>query len=296
VFTLQRRRRLTAWAMCAPAVMLATGFIFYPLARGAWISLHQWDGFSAAMKWFGLRNYANVAADGIFWRALGNTLIFAIAVTVAKNVLGMFLATLLNRRLVGRGLFRTATFLPVVMSFVVVGILWSWIFNPTFGLLDSGLRMLGLDAWVQGWLSDPRIALGSVIAVDVWKWTGFHVVVLLAGLQTIPAELLEAAAIDGASKPQIFRKITLPQMMPVLSFSVLMSLTGAFVSNYDLVYVMTGGGPRHATEVALTWIMNAAFQNHAVGKANAMSIILFVCVAAAGALQLRVMMARSGGR
>lgn len=293
VMTLTRQRTMTGWLMALPAVVFASIFIFYPLVRGAWVSLFRWDGLSADMTWVGLRNYVNVFNDPIFWEAIGHTFQYAIGVTVIKNVLALVLAVLLNRKLRGRGFFRVATFIPVIMSFVVVGILWSWIFNPTFGLLNGALHAVGLDSWIHGWLSDPSIALWSVISVDVWKWTGFHIVIILAGLQSIPEELDEAAALDGAGRFRIFWNITLPMLRPVLTFSILMSLVGAFVSNYDLVKVMTGGGPSHSTEVALTWIVNTTFSGLNVGKANAMSMILFVLVIAIGALQLRVMTRRN---
>jgi len=292
--TLTRQRAIAGWAMTIPALVFVALFIFYPLIRGFWVSLHQWDGLSVDMTWVGLRNYVNVFNDGIYWQALGHTFQFAIGVTIAKNVLALLLAVLLNHALRGRSFFRVATFLPVVMSFVVVGILWSWIFNPTFGLLNEFLRAVGLDWLIQGWLSDPNIALWSVMSVDVWKWTGFHVVIILAGLQSIPSDIEEAASIDGAGRFRIFWSMTLPLLRPVLTFSVLMSLVGAFVSNYDLVKVMTGGGPSHATEVALTWIVNTTFNDLNVGKANAMSFILFFIVAIIGALQVRAMTRRNG--
>lgn len=293
--SLHRQRQRTAVLMVIPAVVLVGALVFYPLARGAWISLHQWDGLSGSMTWFGLRNFQNVANDAVFTKALGNTFVYALGVTVVKNVLGLGIALLLNQALRGRGLFRTATFVPVMMSYVAVGILWSWIFNPTFGLLNAFLEAVGLGGLIQGWLSDPTIALYSVMAVDVWKWTGFHVVIFLAGLQTVPPELLEAASLDGAGRVQSFVRVTLPLLVPVLSFSILMSLTGAFVANYDLVTVMTGGGPSHSTEVALTWIVNTAFQHFNVGKANAMSIVLFALVAVIGAVQVRIMARATGG-
>jgi raffinose/stachyose/melibiose transport system permease protein len=294
--TLVQQRELTGWLMVLPALIMVALFIFYPLVRGFWVSLNRWDGLSSSMEFVGLRNYKNVFHDSVYWQALWHTLQFAIGVTIAKNVLALILAVLLNRRLPGRGLFRVATFLPVIMSFVVVGILWSWIFNPTFGLLNGFLNAVGLHSLVHGWLSDPNIALWSVMWVDVWKWTGFHVVIMLAGLQSIPAELEEAAAIDGAGRVRIFWSITLPLLRPVITFSVLMSLVGAFVSNYDLVKVMTGGGPSHSTEVALTWIVSTTFNDLNVGKANAMSFILFAIVIVIGAFQLRVMTRRDETR
>jgi ABC-type sugar transport system permease subunit len=293
VMTLHRQRSLTGWLMALPALGFVIVFIFYPLVRGAWVSFFQWDGLSADMAWVGLRNYNNVFNDPVYWQAIGHTFQYAFSVTIIKNVLALLLAVLLNRKLRGRGIFRVATFLPVIMSFVVVGILWSWIFNPTFGLLNGALNATGLHSWIHGWLSDPGIALWSVISVDVWKWTGFHVVIILAGLQGIPEELDEAAALDGAGRFRTFWSITLPMLRPVLTFSILMSLVGAFVSNYDLVKVMTGGGPSHSTEVALTWIVKTTFSDLNVGKANAMSMILFLLVIVVGALQLRVMTRRN---
>jgi ABC-type sugar transport system permease subunit len=206
-------------------------------------------------------------------------------------VVALPLAVLLDQEIRGRTFFRTALFIPVTMSFVAVGVLWSWIYNPTFGLLNSLLEGLGLGFLIQGWLSDPNIALFSIMMVDIWKWMGFHVVLFLAGLQSIPRELYEAALIDGADRRQSFFKITLPLMNQVIAVSVLLSLLGAFVSNYDVVYVMTGGGPNHATEVALTWIVHTALQFSDLGKASAMSVILFGLVAVVGVFQL-VMMTR----
>lgn len=291
--SLARQRATMATLMSLPLLALLGVFVFYPLLNGAWISLHQWDGISSWMEWFGARNYVNSWNDPIFRRALLNTFVFALGVTVAKNVLALVIAVALNRALKWQGLFRTATFLPVVMSYVAVGLLWSWIFNPTFGLLNTLLRSLGLESLILGWLSDPGVAMASIMTVDVWKWTGFHVVILLAGLHSVPQELHEAAALDGANGFQTFMHVTLPQLMPVLTFSVLMSISGAFVSNYDLVTVMTGGGPGNSTEVALTWIIHTALVNNNVGRANAMSMILFVIVAIVGAIQVRAMMSRN---
>jgi raffinose/stachyose/melibiose transport system permease protein len=288
-FTMTHQRWITAYLMVAPAVVLAAVFIAWPLLEGIWLSFHQWDGLSSSIPWVGLRNYENALTDPIFWGAIKNTFIYAFGVTIAKNLLGLVIAVLLNRKLRFKGLFRTATFIPVVMSFVVVGVLWTWIFNPDFGLLDSMLHALHMDWAITGWLSNPSVALLSIMWVDVWKWTGFHVVILLAGLQGIPEELTEAAQLDGAGRIRIFWNITIPMLRPVLAFSVLLSLVGAFVSNYDLVNVMTAGGPAHATEVALTWITTTTFTTLDIGKANAMSMILFVFVALFGILQLWIM-------
>jgi raffinose/stachyose/melibiose transport system permease protein len=279
---------LTAYWMILPSFILYAGLIIYPLFQGLFISFNQWDGLSA-MKWIGLKNYGFVLKDAVFWLALKNTFIFAIGVTVVKNIFGLMLALLLNQELRGRTFFRAAAFIPVTFAFVVIGVLWSWIYNPTFGLINNLLQSVGLSSLIRGWLSDTKIALYSVMFVDIWKWTGFHMVLFLAGLQGISQEYYEVAEIDGAGSLQKFRYITIPLLNQVIAVSVIMSMLGAFVSNYDVVYVMTGGGPMHATEVALTWIVSTTFRFAAVGKANAMSMVLFVFVSIFGIAQLYFM-------
>jgi len=271
--------------MLLPALVLYSTFVIFPMFKGLYVSLFRWDGLSE-MEWLGLRNYMFVFKDEIFWSAMKNTILYAVVVSVVKNIFGFFLAILLNIKIKLRTFFRTSVFLPVTLAFVVTGILWSWIYNPVFGLLNNFLNLLHLDFLIQGWLSDPKIALWSIMFVDIWKWTGFHMVLFLAGLQGIPEELYEAAEIDGAGKWRSLVHITLPLLTQVTIVSFLLSFTGAFVTNYDLVYVMTGGGPFHSTEVALTWIVSTTTRYAAVGKGNAMSMIMFVIVLAFGVLQM----------
>lgn len=276
--TLRLRGYMAGYWMVAPAVALYVLFVLYPIFRGLFISLHDWNVFSP-MTWVGLQNYRLLLRDDIFRRAIANNVIYAVAVTVSKNALGFLLAVLVNaERLRGRTFFRTILFMPVTMSFVVVGLLWSWIYNPLFGLLNASLKAMGLGFLIRDWLSDPGIALWSIILVDTWKWLGFHMVILLAGLQSIPTELYEAAYVDGASSWRQFWGITVPLMMPVLTVSVMLSLMGAFVRNFDLVYVMTGGGPAHVTEVVLTWLHTQAFGFARMGYGAAMGFMLFVVV------------------
>jgi len=273
------------YLMILPAVVLYSIFVIYPMIRGLYVSFFRWDGLSD-MKWIGLNNYRFVFKDEIFWSAMKNTLLFALVVSVVKNVVALFLAILLNRNIKLRTFFRTSTFLPVTLAFVVAGMLWSWMYNPVFGLINNFLKLVHLESFIQGWLSDPKIALWSIMFVDIWKWVGFHMVLFLTGIQAIPEELYEAARIDGAGRWQSFFNITIPLVMQVTIVSFLLSITGAFVSNYDLVYVMTGGGPFHSTEVALTWIVSTTTRYAAVGKGNAMSMIMFVIVLVFGVLQM----------
>ncbi len=274
--------------MCLAAVALFTVFVMAPFFVGIYTSFFKWDGFSA-MKFNGLKNYLYVFRDEIFWKAIKNTFVYAILVTVFKNVIAFFLASVLVRNFFGRTVFRTAIYIPVTLSYIVIGILWTWIYNPTFGLLNSMLTALGLEKLIVGWLSDANVALFSVIAVDIWKWIGYHMVLYIAGLQGVPRDLYEAAEIDGAGRLAKLRYVTIPMVNATIVINVLMSITGAFVSNYDIVYIMTNGGPYHSTEVSLTYIMKTAFTDSNFGKANAMSVVLFLMVLVFGFIQLRAM-------
>ena len=258
--------------MTAPAIILFILFVIAPFIYGLYTSFFQWDGLSE-MKYIGTQNYSFVFQDKNYWSALGNTFKYALVVTILKNGLGLALALLIVKQVRGKGLFRTSLYMPVTFSYVVIGVLWTWIYNPTFGILNSFLTKIGLGSLIQGWLSDPNIALYSVAWVDIWKWIGFHMVLYLAGLQGVPNELYEAAEIDGAGKFQKFWSITLPQINGILVVNVLLAITGAFVNNYNLINVMTDGGPFGSTEVALTYIVRTAFDYRNVGKANAMSMI-----------------------
>jgi ABC-type sugar transport system permease subunit len=276
------------YLMTFPAVFLFLLFVIIPFFEGLYTSFYKWDGFSE-MSWVGIKNYINVIKDDVFWLSMKNTFIYALFVTVLKNIIALALAHVLVKKFPLRTMFRTGIYMPVTLSYVVIGVLWSWIYNPTFGLLNALLKALGLESWIAGWLSDSSVALYSVIAVDVWKWIGYHMVLYLAGLQAISQDLYEAAALDGAGGIQKFIHITVPQLNSTIIVNVLMSITGAFASNYDIVNVMTGGGPMHATEVSLTYIMTTAFKYSNMGKANAMSMILFLFVFVFGFIQLRVM-------
>lgn len=280
--------RLFPYLMVLPGVILFTCFVLMPFFYGFYTSLFRWDGIGD-MKWIGGNNYLFAIEDEIFRSSLINTFVYAFWVTFLKNALGFLIAVLLVRQSRFKALFRTAVYMPVTFSYVVIGVLWSWIYNPNFGILNQLLNLIGMPGLIQSWLGDPSIALYSIIWVDVWKWVGFHMILYLSGLQAIPVEYYEAVSIDGANAFQRFWHITVPQLNSIIVLNVLLSITGAFVSNYNLVNVMTGGGPFNSTEVALTYAVKTAFHFNAVGKSNAMSMILFLFVFTFGFLQLKVM-------
>lgn len=274
--------------MCLPALLLFVVFVISPFFAGLWTSFHKWDGFGP-MEWIGIENYKFVFEDAVFWKAMKNTFVYAIVVTIFKNVIAFVLAFILISKVPWKTLFRTGIYMPVTMSYVVIGILWVWIYNPTFGLLNALLEGLGLESLIVGWLSDPKYALFSVAWVDIWKWIGYHMVLYIAGLMAISKDLYEAADIDGANGWKKVWFITIPQLNGIIVVNVLLSIAGGFVSNYDIVSIMTGGGPFHSTEVSLTYIVTIAFKYANMGKAAAMSMLLFITVLIFGFIQLRTM-------
>lgn len=285
----KRKDRIFITTMVAPALLLLAAFVVAPLIIGAFTSLQRTTSMVGGGTFVGLDNYVFALQDKVFWTSIKNTVYYAVFITIAKNALGLGLALLLAKKMRGLTLFRVAVFIPVTFSFIVTGVLWSWIYSPVFGILNEFLNSVGLSGLIQEWLSDPDVAMTSICVVDVWKWTGFHMVIYMAGLQKISPDLYESAAIDGAGAWQKFKSITVPQMNATIVLNVLIAFTGGFVQNYDLVKVMTDGGPFNSTEVALTYIVRNLLKFMNIGKANAMTIILVLIVSVFGFMQLKIM-------
>lgn len=277
-----------AYLWILPAVILSVVFRFYPFFNGFVLSLQNWDGVNDPV-FVGLQNFVEILTqDTMFWKSLTNNMIFALFTVAGKVAIAMFLAILLNQKIRGLTLYRTVLFVPVVMSFVVVGLLFGWILNYNFGLLNSILRSLGLDILAQDWLGDPKIALYSIIAVDIWKWYGFHMVIFLAALQSIPKDLYESAEIDGASGWKSFCRITLPLLAPITAVNIAISLQGGF-NVFDLIYVLTEGGPFNSTNVVALHVYVRGFKYYRMGYATAMSYMLFFIIIIITGIQLKIM-------
>jgi ABC-type sugar transport system permease subunit len=240
------------------------------------LSFFAADGF-APPKWIGLNNYFAAFHDADFWGALINNVWYAVWTVTGKLSLSLLVATLLNQRIRGRAFLRSIFFLPVVLSFVAVGIIWTLIYNFDYGIINVSLNAVGLGWLKSDWLGSPETAFGAVVLVDLWKWTGFHVVIYLAGLQSIPSDLQEAAALDGAGPWQRFWRITVPLLKPFTAINALLATLGS-LSVFDLVYVMTQGGPVKATDVVMIEVYNQAFQFNQLGYAAAMSSIMLVLI------------------
>jgi ABC-type sugar transport system permease subunit len=285
-----RRRRSQSWTpylWITPAIVIYFIFKIVPMVAGIYLAFLRWDGIEPA-QFVGLQNFQRMLEDEIIAMALWNNVRYAFGTVIGKTVLSLFLALLLNQSLRGRGFYRTALFTPVVMSFVVVGILWAWLYNSQFGLINSILRGLGLDALILEWLGDTKVALWALMVVDIWKWYGFHMVIFLAGLQTIPTELYEAARMDGASRIRQLLSITLPLLQPVTIVNVTLSLMGAF-NVFDIPYVMTEGGPANSTIVMALHVYLRGFKFYKFGYAAAMSYVMLVLVTVIAAAQIKLM-------
>jgi len=287
-----RKNTVLAYAFLTPALILFFTFIVYPFIYGFYISLNKWNGFGP-MKFVGFNNYASVLKDGLFYTSLLHNVIYALISVVGKVGLALLLALLLNHSLKGISVFRGIFFTPVVISFVAVGILWQRIYDPNIGLLDGLLQTLGLMHTPIDWLGNPNLSLFSIILVDIWKWTGYHTVIYLAGLQIISRDFYESADIDGATAWQKLRYITLPQLRQMTIINITIACMGAF-SVFDLVYIMTNGGPYQSTSVLLTYMYNITFasSNSNFGYGTTVAYLLFVIILAISIVQIKNMNAK----
>ena len=270
-----RARRLrdaaTGWGFIGPATIIVLGLTIFPAIWAFLLSLQKWDGFSAP-EWVGGANYAAMVADADLGEAVVHTLLYTAMFVPASVLLGLGLAVALNRRVVLIGVYRTLIFLPFVVSAAATGILTTYLFNPQFGLVNSALRVLGLPQ--QGWLEDPSQAMLVIAIMSVWGQAALTTVIYLAALQDIPAELAEAAKVDGANRWQTFWRVIFPQLAPVTVFVTIWQSIQA-IQLFDVVYTTTRGGPLGATETIVYYLWNAAFRELEFGYASAVAYGLF---------------------
>ena len=282
------RRHLTALLFLAPALIFYVTFVAYPLVGSIRLSFTSWDGVNPVREWVGLQNYIRaLSADDIMQQALLHNLIWIVLETIIPLSIGLLLATVLWDGARGRTAFRTIFFMPYVLATVIIAIIFGLIYNPLYGALNQFLRAIGLDMLAQGWLGQPNTALISLIMVAAWAGFGFNMTILLAGLQNVDMDLFDAAKIDGANAWQRFIYVTVPQLSHVITLLVSLSLIGGF-KVFDLVYVMTAGGPGYHTEVVATYIFKQSFQQNFVGYGTALSIVLTVIILFVSVLFIRL--------
>lgn len=285
-----KKDNLVGYMFSLPAICVYAVFTIYCFFYGIYISLCQWDGFNAPI-WIGLQNYLALFQDEKVFLALSNNVFYALGTVFIKITLGFLIALMLNKKIVGITVFRTVFFIPVVISFIAIGSLWTWILNPTQGMLNNLLISLNLMDRVNPivWLGDPNLALISLMIVDIWKWMGYHIVLFLAGLQTISLDLYESASIDGANPWQKALFITIPQIKNVFYINIIFCLTGAF-NVFDIVMVMTKGGPYGKTEVIAKYIYDTSFgSTNMFGYATSISIFVFILMLIVTLILLRSM-------
>jgi len=271
----KRRRRLRegleGWGFVVPALVIVLGLSIFPAIWAFFLSLQKWNGFSPAQN-VGLGNYQQMVTDSELHDAFFHTVLYVLLFVPTSIGLGLFLAVALNRRIRFIGLYRTAIFVPFVASAAVTGILTTYLFNPQFGLVNNVLRVLGLPQ--QGWLEDPSQAMVVITIMSLWGQAAFTTVIYLAALQDTPAELLEAARIDGANKWEAFWAVVWPLLMPVTIFATIWQLIGA-IQLFDLVYTTTRGGPLNATQTIVYYLWQTAFQKLQFGYGSAVAYGLF---------------------
>jgi len=270
--------RFKGWIYLAPGLIIYLVFVFYPLLETIRTSFYQWDGFSTNRSFVGLSNYLRLFQDQQFFQAIQNNIIFIVFYSIIPIIIGLFLASLLGRKPIpGLTFFRTVLFLPQILSMVVVGVTWRWIFNPTFGLLNMTLKTIGLDSLAKAWLGDFGWALPAVGLIGTWVQYGFCMILFLAGMQRIPGEYFEAAQLDGASEFKQLLFITLPSLRPELSVALMTTIIAA-LRVFDLIYVTTRGGPGDSTLVTGFLVYRAAFQQNKIGYAAALATIMTVII------------------
>ena len=266
------------WLYLLPGLLIYLVFTFYPILETIRTSFYQWDGFSARRVWVGLGNYRVVFSDGQFVSAFVHNLVFIVFFCVFPVLIGLFLASLLSRKkMPGMTFFRTVLFLPQVISMVVVGVIWRWIFNPQFGPLNVLLTAVGLSSLTRPWLGDFALALPAVGSIGTWVQYGFCMILFLAGMQHIPEEYYEASSLDGANAFQQFIHITIPGLRAEIGVALVTTIIAA-LRVFDLVYVTTRGGPGNATLVVGFLIYRSAFQQNRIGYASAIATILMVII------------------
>jgi raffinose/stachyose/melibiose transport system permease protein len=270
--------RWKGWWYLSPALLVYLLFTLLPILETVRSSFYQWDGFSQNKAWIGLANYIELFSDPKFHNAIRNNLVFVIFYSIIPILIGLFLASLLSRQPIpGFAFFRTALFLPQVISMVVVGVIWRWMFNPTFGPINTFLRLIGADQFAISWLGDFTWALPSVGSIGTWVQYGFCMVLFLAGMQHIQDEYYEAAGLDGANAFQQFIHITIPGLRSEIAVALVTTIIAA-MRVFDLVYTTTRGGPGETTMVTGFLIYRAAFTNNRIGYAAAIATVLTVTI------------------
>lgn len=273
----------------APAFIFTIVFIAYPALMSAYYSLYQWRGMSEARTFVGLENWQQLFSDPVILECLWHNLALVAVAVLIEIPLAFAIALVLARaRVFGRSLYRTAYFFPVVLSITVAGVLWSWVYNPQYGLLNEGLRAIGLDQLAQPWLGDSKLVMPAVLLVTVWRFTGFYIIVFMAALESIPQDIYDVATLDGTNLWQLGVHVLVPMLREVIIVAIAIAIT-ASIKRFDLIYIMTMGGPVHDSELLATYMYKQAFLSFDMGYASTIAFFLFLLTLALVVIQIQFM-------
>jgi raffinose/stachyose/melibiose transport system permease protein len=272
-------RAITPWLFLAPGLLVFGFAVLLPMVLTGGFSFFEWNGFGP-MTFVGLDNYARAASDAVFRGSFVHVLIYIVATLILEVMVGLGLAGLVSMS-TGRLWFRVAIFTPVMLPMVVVAVLWSFVYNPDFGLLNGALDALGLGSLQRIWLGDTSTALLGISVVSGWVFAGFYMMIFYAAFRQIPSEVVEAARLDGAGEWALFRRVKVPMIRNATGVAVLLCVTGGF-QGFDLFFVLTNGGPYGATEIPTTLLVKTVFRDGEVGYGSAMAILLTAIVMGVG--------------
>ncbi len=279
----------TALGFLSPTLVIFGAFILFPVLFSFYLSFHQWNMFGSRPQFVGLGNYAAIISNPEFWSVLKNTAVYTFGTVPLNMAVALLIAFFLNKKIRGKKILRTMFFTPVIMSSVAAAVIWRWVYDPNFGLLNTVLGWFGIPA--VNWLNEPASAMAALIVMGVWKSFGFNMVLFSAGLQGIPEHYYEAAQIDGAGPARRFWSITIPLLSPTTFFVLIMSVIGSF-QVFDTVYVLTSGGPLDSTKVLVFYLYEHAFKYFDMGYASAVAYLLFAIVFVLTLAQIRVLRER----
>lgn len=282
------RDLLTTYLFVAPAIILFLVFSLIPFLKVFQLSVFEWDGISSHMQFVWLNNFRTALfRDTSWWISMRNAGVITLLALSVQNFLALVLGLIVDREIKGKNFYRVVFYLPPVLSGIVVGLVWNWIFDGSHGLLNHALTTIHLGQWTRAWLADPKTAIYGIAVIHMWKGFGWGFVILLAGLQAIPRELNEAARVDGASEWYIFSRITVPLMMPVFFLVSILTVLGT-MQIYDIIVSTTNGGPGYHTEVPITRILAAMVGSSRFGYACALGILFGIILLAVSMVQMRL--------
>lgn len=270
-----RQHGLVAAAFLLPALVVYVTFVIYPALQSVNISFFDWTGPGRPAQFIGMDNYRELLTDSAFFAAIRHNIVVIVVSVLFQLPLGMGMALIITSKIRARRFWRAVYFLPMLMSTVAIGILWSYIFNPSFGLVNGFLGAIGLESLQQGWLGQSSTALGAVMVTTIWQFAPFYMIIYSAAIVAVPLQLYEAARLDGAGPIRQLFSITLPMLKPVIVTTVLLSVIGS-IKFFDLVYVMTGGGPNGSTELLATYMFRQGFLSFRFGYASAIASAMLV--------------------